>query len=168
MQQILVSVQEYLSTVYRPDVDYVDGRIEERNVGGKSHSKLQYRIARLLERMGVLIPFIEARVKVGGDRYRVPDVCAYEREPDEEVFTQAPDLCVEILSPEDRLSRIHQRAEDYLSMGVPTVWVLDPWEKKAYVIDRGAGLREVTGEISTGDPRVVLALAEVFSSDKLG
>jgi len=28
-----VSVREYLTTSYRPDCDYVDGRIEERNVG---------------------------------------------------------------------------------------------------------------------------------------
>jgi hypothetical protein len=29
----LVSVDEYLSTSYDPDCDYVDGVVEERNVG---------------------------------------------------------------------------------------------------------------------------------------
>ncbi len=33
-----VSITEYLATAYHPDVDYVDGRIEERNVGEKSHA----------------------------------------------------------------------------------------------------------------------------------
>jgi hypothetical protein len=32
---------EYLSTDYRPDVNYVDGEIAERNVGEKGHSRLQ-------------------------------------------------------------------------------------------------------------------------------
>ena len=29
----LISVEEYLASTYEPDCDYVDGRIEERNVG---------------------------------------------------------------------------------------------------------------------------------------
>jgi len=28
-----VSVEEYLHTVYEPDMDYVDGVLEDRNVG---------------------------------------------------------------------------------------------------------------------------------------
>lgn len=37
----LVSVEEYLNTVYRPDCDYVDGELVDRNVGEKDHAKLQ-------------------------------------------------------------------------------------------------------------------------------
>ena len=40
----LVSVDEYLHTAYRPDCDYVDGVVVERNVGEKSHAKLQREI----------------------------------------------------------------------------------------------------------------------------
>ena len=29
----VVSVAEYLSTSYRPDLDYVDGELQERNFG---------------------------------------------------------------------------------------------------------------------------------------
>src|SRR5437870_4871510 len=38
---VLVPVEEYLSTGYSPDVDYVDGRLVERNVGEYYHSLLQ-------------------------------------------------------------------------------------------------------------------------------
>jgi hypothetical protein len=41
----LISVEEYLATSYRPDCDYVDGRIEERNVGDWDHGSLQAAIA---------------------------------------------------------------------------------------------------------------------------
>jgi hypothetical protein len=36
----LVSLQEYLTTTYRPDCDYVDGVLLERNVGRRDHSEL--------------------------------------------------------------------------------------------------------------------------------
>jgi Uma2 family endonuclease len=33
-----VTVEEYLSSSYEPDVEYIDGRLEERNVGEIEHS----------------------------------------------------------------------------------------------------------------------------------
>ena len=134
-----VSITEYLATAYHPDVDYVDGRIEERNVGEKSHGKLQRRMADLLERTPGVFAFIETRLRISDTNYRVPDVCAYlDREPDEEIFTTPPLLCVEILSPEDRLIRTITKAVEYQRMGVLHVWVLDPLKKTAYVLDAAA------------------------------
>ena len=37
----LVSLEEYLNTSYDPDVEYVDGVLEERNVGDSLHSLIQ-------------------------------------------------------------------------------------------------------------------------------
>lgn len=37
----LISVQEYLSTSYSPDREYVDGVVVERNLGERDHSRLQ-------------------------------------------------------------------------------------------------------------------------------
>ena len=39
-----VSLAEYLDTDYEPDCDYVDGFLEERNVGKKKHSRTQTRL----------------------------------------------------------------------------------------------------------------------------
>jgi len=36
-----VSVEEYLNTSYRPDCDYLEGELLERNVGEWDHSRLQ-------------------------------------------------------------------------------------------------------------------------------
>ena len=96
----LVSVEEYLHTVYRPDCDYVDGVLVERNVGEKSHAKLQKRILLYLEerrkQWGIFV-IQETRVQVSATRYRVPDVCVIAGpEPEEEIFTQPPFLCIEI------------------------------------------------------------------------
>jgi len=37
----LWTAQEYLSTSWNPDREFVEGRIEERNLGEKEHSILQ-------------------------------------------------------------------------------------------------------------------------------
>ena len=37
----VVSVEEYLSTDYSPDREYLDGAVVERNLGERSHSRLQ-------------------------------------------------------------------------------------------------------------------------------
>jgi len=165
--QTLITVNEYLSTSYHPDVNYSDGQIEERNVGEKEHGKLQFWVAFLLKRTRKLAAFIETRLRVSATRYRVPDICAYVKEPDESVFTQPPELCIEILSPEDRLSRTIQIVEEYLAMGVPSVWVLDPLQKKAYAAYAAGGFHEVTGQIATADNQVVLMLDELFSEEDL-
>jgi len=167
MPQVLVPVEEYLSTAYHPDVDYIGGHLEERNVGEKEHGKLQFRITLLLKRLRKVVPFIETRLRIAVDHYRVPDVCAYEKEPDESIFTKPPVLCIEILSPEDRMSRVMKVVHDYLSMGVPTVWVLDPLGKKAYVADASVGFREVTDRIEAAGQQVTLTLEEIFSGDDL-
>jgi hypothetical protein len=39
-----VFVEEYLSTAYRPDCDYIDGEVRERNLGEYPHSNLQGRL----------------------------------------------------------------------------------------------------------------------------
>jgi hypothetical protein len=48
----LVSVHEYLSTSYRPDCDYVDGVVLERNLGETDHSLLQMEIGHYTGRAG--------------------------------------------------------------------------------------------------------------------
>jgi Uma2 family endonuclease len=164
--QTLISVEEYRATVYEPDCDYVDGKLEERNVGEKKHSRLQMKIAAWLyshyEASGFVV-FPEMRVQVKPGRYRVPDICVTIGDPPEDVFTTPPFLCVEILSPEDRMSRVETRINDYLQMGVPYVWVLDPQTRQAFIATAQDGLREVkTGHLRTETTVIEMPLAEVF------
>jgi Uma2 family endonuclease len=164
--QTLISVREYLSTSYQPDVDYVDGEIEERNVGEIEHSRLQGRIFIMLTQLRMRA-FVEARLRVSATRFRVPDVLAYETVPNESVFVTPPNLCVEILSPEDRLSRTLKAVQEYLLIGVPTVWVLDPLEKTAYVATHAEPFRQVRDRIATADGKVEFTLEQVFSDEDL-
>ena len=36
-----LTIEEYLKTTYEPDADYIDGEIEERNVGEYDHNAVQ-------------------------------------------------------------------------------------------------------------------------------
>jgi len=157
----LVSVEQYLSSVYEPDCDYVDGEIEDRNVGEKDHSKLQFRVQMLLSRIPGIAIFPEVRIRVAPTRYRVPDVSVYLTEPSEQVFTTPPFLVVEILSPEDRWSRLTRKLEDYFAMGCPNIWILDPVRSKAYRYE-GEAVSEVHDAFRTADSRVILQLADIW------
>jgi Uma2 family endonuclease len=155
------SVAEYLSSVYDPDMDFVDGELEDRNVGEKDHAKLPFKSAKLLEASGNYFVAIETRIQVSSTRFRIPDVCVFEEEPEEQVFTTAPLLVAEILSPEDRMSRMQRKIEDYRAMSCPDIWILDPWRRKAYRFD-GASTVEVRDELSTHDSGIRISLAELF------
>jgi Uma2 family endonuclease len=133
----LISVEEYLNTSYRPDVEYVDGEIQERNLGEFDHADLQAALSTLLrnrQQDWKIRVVLAARVQVTPTRFRVPDVCVlaagFARE---QIIRRAPLLCIEILSPEDRLNAMRKRVQDLLDMGVAEVWIFDPEARTAYV-----------------------------------
>ena len=162
----LVSVDEYLHNTYHPDCDYVDGVIVERNVGEKPHAKAQ-RAALLYffdrERQWNVFALQEWRVQVSPTRYRVPDVCVVlGPEPEGDILTQPPFLCIEVQSPEDRISRIQQKIDDYLHFGVRFVWLIDPFERRAWIYTKDE-IREVRdGMLRTSDPEFTAPLIELL------
>jgi Uma2 family endonuclease len=140
----LLSIEEYLHTSYKPDVHFVDGQIEERNVGEYSHAKIQSFIAHLFtlneEEWGI-DAVVEQRIRISSSRVRISDVAILRADaPYEKVTTTPPLLCIEILSPEDRISRAELVLADYLAMGVPNIWLIDP-SKRAASIYGPTGLR---------------------------
>jgi Uma2 family endonuclease len=162
----LISVEEYLASTFRPDCDYVDGHIEERNLGEWNHSKIQGELlAYLLSRYRKdgLNVMPELRVQVKPRRFRIPDICVVLGDPEEQILTKPPFLCIEILSPEDRMSRVEERINDYFEMGVPYAWVLDPQTKKAFRATPKGGWKEVTdGVLRTENPVLEVPLREIF------
>src|SRR5271163_4636806 len=125
----LVSVEEYVHTSYRPDCDYVDGEVRERDLGEHSHGRLQLRIGAWFlareARLGIRA-LSEVRLQINPHRFRVPDLMVLAAQaPREEIVTIAPLLCIELLSKSDSLSLIWERIEDYFGIGVPVCWIID-------------------------------------------
>jgi Uma2 family endonuclease len=124
-----ISVTEYLQTSYRPDREYVDGEVRERNVGKFEHARVQALLTMWFgsrEKLWSVMVLTEQRVQVFTSRVRIPDVVVVPAGPQPDVLVEPPLLVIEILSPEDSYSDTQERAEDYLAMGVGTVWIVDP------------------------------------------
>jgi Uma2 family endonuclease len=162
-----VPVEEYLRTTYRPDRDYVDGEVVERTLGEKDHSRLQREIIfyfRAREREWQAFCFPEQRVQVAPRRFRIPDVCVVLRkEPEEQVFTEPPFICIEILSKNDTLVAMQERIDDYLAFGVPYVWIIHPRAQQAWIYTKAAIIEVKDGALRTEDPSLAVPLADIFA-----
>jgi Uma2 family endonuclease len=164
----LVSVEEYLSADYEHDCDYIDGVLEERPLGEFDHGRLQallaaYFIAR--EKEWKLRTVVEVRIQIAGRRFRIPDITVIlEPGPFTRIIRTPPFICIEILSPEDRMVRVLQRVDDYLAFGVAYVWVLDPQSKHAFVHTKSGVVESKDGILRTENPELVVPLAEIFES----
>jgi len=159
-----ISVEEYLHTVYRPDCDYVDGVVEERNLGERDHSWIQGRLvafflARFKESGIAALP--EWRFQTRPTRFRIPDVIVTRGKPDEQILTKPPLLCIEVLSSEDRISRTNLRIQEYLDFGVPVVWLIDPAERRVWVY-RKNGMEEAKDSVSLDGTDITVPFSEIF------
>jgi Uma2 family endonuclease len=161
-----VSLDEYLSTIYDSDCEYVDGELIERNMGESDHSALQGIILALLynrrREWGIHV-FPELRVQVAPTRYRIPDICVTTQKARGRILREPPFLCIEILSPEDRVSRMELKIDDYLAFGVRHIWLIDPRRKKAWSYT-SEGKRESSTLLTTSEPHLTLSLDEVFAA----
>src|SRR5580698_3860854 len=163
----LVPVEEYLRTMYDPDCDYVDGEVLERNLGELDHSDLQTEIAhyfRKYRRQWKTYAFVEQRVQVSKTRFRIPDVCVVVGEkPRDPIFRTPPIICIEVLSPEDRMARVQDRIDDYLKFGVRYVWVMNPENRRVWVYTRAGCTEVLDGILRTENPSLTVSLAEIFA-----
>jgi hypothetical protein len=158
-----ISVREYPLTSFCPDCDYLDGVVVERNPGEYEHAKstravlVHFHLRR--KEWGVhVLP--ERRIQVSPTRFRVPDVCSLAGpDPQKQILGTRPFLCIAMLSPEDRLSAMQARVGDFLSMGMPYIFTLDPKDRRARRCNEG--LHQVN-ELRTKNPTVLVPIEALF------
>lgn len=125
-----VPIEVYLRSSYEPDAEYVDGKIEERPAAGLDHASWQaailYRFFQQDREWSVsTLPAL--RIRVSQTRFRVPDVAILDSSaPVEQITTHPPIAVFEVLSPEDTVQGLKHKLEDYASMGISQIWVVDP------------------------------------------
>jgi len=162
----LISLEEYLRTSYDPDCDFIEGELLERNVGKRKHSYAQSEIAawfRMRRELLRLQALTEMRTRVASGRFRIPDVVVCELPmPDEDVITTSPYLCIEVMSPDDTITAMQDRLDDYLNFGVPNVWVVDPWKHRGWHVTATGWATATDGIMRTADGRIAMPLADVL------
>lgn len=160
------------------DHELVEGRLVVSEPPGWTHGRLAVRISARLH------AFVEARglgevVSESGyvlarrpDTVRGPDVSFVrtDRLPAPDVahrfYEGAPDLAVEIVSPDDRAAEVARTVAGYLRAGTRAVWVVHP-DTRSVVVHTPDGLARLLGpdDVLTGGdalPGFTVTVAELL------
>jgi Uma2 family endonuclease len=164
----LMSIEDYLRTSYKPDADFIDGEIEERNMGEREHSTLESAIAATFwnnRKQWSIMPLTEQRIRVSQCKVRVADISIVKANaPFEKVTLTPPLICIEILSPEDRMARAKQVLADYWAMGVENIWLIDPIYRAAFTFN-ASGLHDADPtNLTVPSTPIHLDLTEAFAA----
>lgn len=161
--------------------ELIDGKVFEMSPPKRKHGRIAMRIgaslsnhvqqARLGETYAAETGFLLRR---NPDTVRAPDASFVRRErlegvSDEGYFEGAPDLVVEVLSPDDRASYAQTKALQWLDGGARMVIVLDPAKRVATIWRDRKNIRLLTDlETLEGEdvlPGWSLTLAELFGAE---
>ena len=165
--KVLMDVEEYLRTSFDgADCEYLDGEVVERNRGELPHGRIQGRLIYLLTQMesGLGIQVVpEIRIQIHPRRYRVADIAIWRAgNIGERIPTVPPFLVIEILSAEDRLVRMQPKIQEYLSIGVEWIWLIDPEEEKAICYSEKNPTGVLCDTLKTENPVIEISLGSVL------
>jgi Uma2 family endonuclease len=103
-----------------------------KGIHGIVQSKIDRKLGAFIDehRLGWIVTESGALLDRDPDTVRGPDVAFYSitRQPTvpENYSEIAPDLAVEVLSPDDRRGRVRAKIAEYIAAGVRLVWLVDP------------------------------------------
>ncbi len=117
--------QEYLTSEFEINPEFVDDHIEERNVGEIEHSNWRRALLLWFAANTNLLAAPEVHIRVAPGRFRIPDVAVFLEPPHGVYVTKAPLAVIEILSLSDSYLRLKERMQDYARMGVPNLFVIE-------------------------------------------
>jgi Uma2 family endonuclease len=118
-----------------PSSEYACGEVFQKPMPNRQHAAIQFFLATVLgpflDRTGIGQAFTELRCifgPPGRERTYLPDLCYVSRERlDFDLFLHAaPDLAIEILSPDQHMPQFLAKIHFYLLYGVRLVWIIDP------------------------------------------
>lgn len=160
------------------DLDYeiVDGEMEVKMAGAK-HGETCAQIT------GELFAYLKTN-KIGkiyssnttfqiGSNERMPDVAfvSAERIPEEGSpsgkWEIAPDIAIEVISPNDVWDKVNRKVREYFAAGVQQVWLISQQEQEVIVYDSPTQIRVMTAsEDLTSEllPGFKCKVADLFQS----
>jgi Uma2 family endonuclease len=138
----LVPVEEYIARFVdgkeKPMCEYEDGVLIPKPMGTKKHSQVQANITRFVGNRydETLNPLPELTTRLRETQFYVPDIAVEDlAKPITGRYPGKNDpvlLCVEIVSPPDRVGKLFGKCEEYHKWGVPYCRVIDPERKLAW------------------------------------
>ncbi len=136
-----LSLPEFLALPEtQPAREYINGKIHPKPTPQGKHSRLQTKLAALINQQGepgrIAVAFCELRCQLGG-RVLVPDISIFkwanipmdeEQEP-MNVIQTPPDWLIEILSPNQSAILLIDKINFALQHGTELAWLIAPEEK---------------------------------------
>jgi Uma2 family endonuclease len=135
----IVTPQQLAAMPNDKDFELVDGHLVERAMGNEAAwitSRLNSRIERHVEACQLGWVFgSEAGYRIDPHRpnlLRKPDISFVRHgrlpggKPSKSYENLAPDLVVEVVSPNDTVAELEEKIEEYLSAGVQLIWIVNP------------------------------------------
>jgi Uma2 family endonuclease len=128
----------------KPASEYIEGEIIQKPMPQGEHSTIQAEliiaITAVVKPQKIARAFPELRCIFDG-RTIVPDIAVFtwERIPRTEngrvanVFNDSPDWMIEILSPEQRVTKVTKKILHALEHGTQMGWLIDPTEQTIFV-----------------------------------
>ena len=142
-----VTVEEFLAMEEtKPYLELINGEVVPKAMPGPKHSAAVFELSRLIGNYLHDNPVARGDTELrhrerAEERVFLPDVCVTLRSKwpknAEGPIEVMPDLAIEILSPDDRTSRVQERIDFYLRVGTSLLWVIDPELETAAVYRPG-------------------------------
>jgi len=140
--------EDLLKITDRPMPELIDGELVEREPMGQEADEIGLNIGALLKAYskGTLPGVVngsEGSYQVFPDdpkKVRIPDVSFTRRDriPGGKSAKGhgrvAPDLVVEVISPNDKAAKVFRKVRDFLDAGIPLIWVVNPGTRDVLVI----------------------------------
>jgi Uma2 family endonuclease len=134
--------------------ELIDGRVVTMTPTGEEHGMIESNLVHDLRafvrqhKLGrVSSGEVGIYIRRKPDRIRAADVAFVSAErltrPARGFLEVAPDLVVEIMSPEDRWQAMRDKLADYFSIGVERVWVVEPRNRTVLVFSSTTDMEEL-------------------------
>jgi Uma2 family endonuclease len=175
--RILITLEEFLKLPEtKPASEFINGHIYQKPMPQGKHSRLQFKfcdtVNQVAEISKIALAFPELRCTFG-NRSIIPDISVFiwERIPfdtDGEVpntFEIFPDWTVEILSPNQKATKVISNILHCLKYGTKFGWLIDPDERLILIFIPGHEPVEYTGQDSLPLPEFLnlnLTVDQIF------
>ena len=157
-----LSLEEYLSTTFRPDKEFVRGELKEKPVVAPVHGTTQSLLSLwfgLRDEEWNIHCMVETRTQVTRDDVRLPDVAITPDGPlPRKVLLDPPLIAIEVLSESDTFIELAARATDYAAMGTQNIWLIDPETNKVWIFVRGSWQKATEPRLAVENSPVYLDL----------
>jgi Uma2 family endonuclease len=174
----LITAEQLLQMSFLGErVELSEGELIRMAPAGARHSRVAIRFGAILDeyverrQLGAVFG-ADGGFVLAEDTVRAPDIGFVSQArlqqagiPDE-FFPGAPDLAVEVVSPDDRAADLEKKIEEYFRAGTRLVWVVYPRRKRVHVFSNPRQMRvlEASDVLSGNDvlPGFSVPLEKIF------